>query len=310
MLLLLACSDDPVAEAGGIPVLDPPAEGEGFQVAMFGTAPPNAESWLCSVYDLPTTEAAAVNSVQFLQNEGTHHMTLSTTAFSDTPLEPGDYECADIYADTTVMEDVVMMFGNQGEAEGTLTLPEGVAANLPAGIQVMQEIHYVNPTTEEVPLYSYLNAYTIPQDEVVSGIWGGSVRDENIAIPAGASQHTEWSRCLMSEDVEVQFLASHTHARATEFTIAPYDGTAVGDVFYTNDDWHDPRITQYNPGLVVPAGQGFEFTCTWDNESDAEVNYGLSATDEMCNMAVVFTPFSVTAACEVVETSDGVLWEG
>ena len=311
LALVLSCSTAPTdsADADALPVLAPPAAGDGFQLTMFGTAPAHTEVWLCSVYDLPTTEAAAVNRVEYLQTPGTHHMTLSTTALGDTPIASGDYDCADLYADTTVMEDVVMMFGNQGEAEGTLTLPVGVAANLPAGIQILHEVHYVNTTDNDVAIYSYLNGLTIPQEDVVDGIWGGSVRDENLEIPVGA-EHTEWSRCVMNEDVEVQFLASHTHAQATAFTIAPFDGVTTGPVFYENYDWHDPLITQYVAPLVVPAGQGFEFTCSWFNDGDAPVNYGLLSTDEMCNMAIVFTPFSISAACEVVETSDGVLWEG
>jgi hypothetical protein len=188
-------------------------------------------------------------------------------------------------------------------------LPEGVAATLPAGIQILHEVHYVNTTSEEVPIYSYINGLTIPESEVVDGIWGGSVRDEHIEIPPQA-EHTEWSRCVMNEDVEVQFLASHTHEKGVEFTIAPFDGTTTGEVFYRNDDWHDPMIEQYMPAITVPAGQGFEWACTWRNDTDEAVNYGFNATDEMCNMAIVFTPFSVTAACEVVETSDGVLWDG
>lgn len=308
-LALIACaptSDDSAAPA---PVLAAPADGEGFQISMFGTAPAYSETWLCSVYELDTTEAQAVNSVQYLQNEGMHHMTLSTTALSGTRLENGTYDCADLYADSSLMQDVVMMFGSQGGAEGTLALPEGVAANLPAGLQVLHEVHYVNSTGSDVQLYSYVNALTIPQDEVVEGIWGGSIRDEYIEIPPN-SEHTEWSRCVMNEDVEIQFLASHTHARGTEFTIAPFDGVNTGAVFYSNDDWHDPMIVQSSPPMVVPAGQGFEWSCTWYNESSETVQYGTSATDEMCNMAMVFTPFSMTATCEVVETSDGVLWEG
>ena len=195
---------------------------------------------------------------------------------------------------------------SQGEAEGTLTLPDGVAATLPAGLQVIQEVHYVNATSEEVPVYSYINALTIPADEVTEGIWGGSVRDENIEVPP-QGEHTEWTRCVMNEDVQVQFLAGHTHQLGTRFTIAPFDGVTTGDVFFENDDWHDPNITQYNPGMNVPAGQGFEFSCTWFNNSDETVRYGVNATDEMCNMAIVFTPFSMTAACEIVETSDGVV---
>lgn len=310
LLTLCACPTTPVetGDSSDLPALAPPAEGAGFQVSMFGAAPAFTEVWLCSVYDIPTTSAAAVNSVEYLQTDGTHHMTLSTTALGETPIEPGDYDCADLYANSSVMQDVVMMFGNQGDAAGTLTLPEGVAANLPAAIQVLHEVHYVNTTDTEVPIYSYLNAYTIPQEEVVDGIWGGSVRDEHLEIPVGV-EHTEWSRCVMNEDVEVQFLASHAHALATEFTIAPFDGTTTGDVFYTNDDWHDPKIEQYTTPMAVPAGQGFEFSCTWFNDGEETINYGLLSTDEMCNMAIVFTPFSVTAECEVVETSDGYLAE-
>ena len=40
------------------------------------------------------------------------------------------------------------------------------------------------------------------------------------------------------------------------------------------------------------------------------ITYGLTAEDEMCNLAIVHTPFDPTASCVVVETSDGVLWEG
>jgi hypothetical protein len=309
VLLLLACAEEPSdTGASTLPTLDPPPAGEGFQVTMFGTAPAFSEVWLCEVYDLPTDDYMAVNWVEYLQNAGTHHMSLSTTFLSGVELAPGTYDCNDIYNDPSLMEGMVIMFGSQGAAEGTLQLPEGVAAGLPASIQIVHEIHYVNTTDTDLELYSYLNGWSIPAEDVVDTIWGGSVRDETIAIPP-ASEHSEWSRCVMNMDAEVHFLASHTHGRGRQFTIAPFDGTTTGEVFYSNTDWHDPMIVQYNPPLSVSAGQGFEFACTWENEGDTEVNYGLTADDEMCNMAIVFTPGDPSAACEVVETSDGVLWK-
>ena len=99
------------------------------------------------------------------------------------------------------------------------------------------------------------------------------------------------------------------HELGIGFTIAPFDGTETGDIIYSNDDWHIPNIVQYDPPLVIPAGTGFEWTCTWQNPGDEMVTYGSTAQDEMCNPAMVFSPFSVTADCEVVETSDGVLWQ-
>lgn len=308
-LFLLGCAVPAVGDSAdsSLPTLAPPAQGEGFQAAMTATAEPYSEAWWCAVYDLDTTTASAVNRVEYLQNEGTHHMTLSTTVLSDSPLEPGMHACDTLYSDTDLMESAVMMFGNQGAGEGSLQLPEGVAALVPAGIQVVHEVHYVNATDAPVELYSYLNAYTIPEAEVTDTIWGGQVRDETIEIPA-ASTSTEWTRCVMNEDVEVHFLGSHSHALATAFRVATFDGTSTGEVFYENHDWHDPLITQYNPPLVVPAGTGFEYACDYRNDSDAPVSYGYTADDEMCNLTIVFTPGSVTAECKVVETSDGVLW--
>jgi hypothetical protein len=286
--------------------LAPPAPGEGFQLEMALTAPALTEVWACNVYTIPITEPAAVNRVEYQQNFGTHHMSLSTMGLVGGQLEPGNYDCNDLYADPAFMENQIMIFGGQGDAEGEIQLPEGVVANLPTGIDIIHEVHYVNTTSEDLPLYSRVNAWTIPADEVVSGIWGGSVRDTTIEIPP-QSEHIEWTRCVMTEDVDLLFMASHMHKTGFEFTIATFDGTNVGDVMYRNDDWHSPRVTQFDPPMKLAKGTGFEFACHYRNETDATIRYGLTADDEMCNMTLVHTPMSLSAACEVVATSDGVL---
>ena len=303
--LLAAC---PETEGDTPPMLQAPADGEGFQLSMSARAEPGAEMWACAVYELPIRRLTGVNQVEFLQNAGTHHMTLSTLGLAPTEdLEPGMYDCGDLYGDSSLMENQIMFFGSQGVGEGVMNLPTGVAANFPPGLTVIHELHYVNVTDQPVDMYSIVNAYSIPQSEVEESIWGGQVRDETIDIPARETV-TEWTRCVMNEDVEVLFLAGHMHQLGIEFTIAPFDGTETGEIFYRNDDWHVPAIKQYDPPMVVPAGTGFEYACTWRNTTDEAVAYGPTATDEMCNMALVHTPFSLTALCEVVETSDGVIW--
>ncbi|MFT7623511.1 MAG: hypothetical protein ACI9WU_002694 [Myxococcota bacterium] len=301
-------SEDTTAEPA-IEPLAPPAEGKGFQVTMEAVAPPYEEIWVCDVYAMPIETIAAVNRVEVQQTEGTHHLTLSTLGLSSAGKVPhGRYDCNDLYGDSTLMEEQIMFYGNQGSASDVMQLPEGVAATLPSTIDVIHEMHFVNASAKPVDVFSRLNAYTIELDEVVTGIWGGSVRDEYINIPANAT-HSEWTRCVMNTDVEVLFLASHTHQLGVQFDVRRFDGTEVGDIMYTNDDWHIPLITQYDPPMIVPKGQGFEWTCTWDNYTDSPINYGNASTDEMCNLAVVFTPFDMGAFCEVVQSSDGVLWK-
>jgi hypothetical protein len=257
---------------------------------------------------MPLKGGANIHSVEMEQTPGTHHLTLSTLGLlGPGSIEHGRYDCTDLYGDSSLMEDQIMFYGNQGDATHSMVLPDGIAATFPGTLDIIHEVHYVNATLEDVEVYSRINAYIMPAAEVVDGIWGGSVRDEFIEIPA-ESTHTEWTRCVMNRDVEILFLASHMHGRGERFTIAPYDGETVGEIFYENDDWHVPKIVQYEEPLVVPIGQGFEWTCTWKNDDDHVVNYGLDASDEMCNLAVVFTPFDTTALCEVVGSSDGVLW--
>ena len=326
-LALMGCTDkdDDTGESDGLdrPVLEAPDPSDGFQLSMYGTAEPFSEVWMCSVYPLPVDAEGftAVQSVEYNQNEGTHHFTVSALNFSllggvtESPVEYGTYDCNELYGDSTLMEEAVMVFGGQGDPSGEMVFPDGTVANVPASIDVLHEVHYVNPTPDPVDIYSEINAYTVAQSAVEKSMWGGSVRDEHINVPPNGI-HTEWSRCVFNEDVEVMVLAGHQHALGTRFDIAPYNGETgeVGEVFFSNDDWHTPMITQYEEPISVPAGQGFEWTCEWNNTTDEEVNYGNESTDEMCNMAVVFRPtegtISLTAECEVVETSDGVLWDG
>lgn len=306
-LWLLACSGGDSSDSAEVSVelLEPPAPEDGFQLAMDYTVQAYTEAWKCAVYRLDTTDFSNVNWIHYQQNYGMHHMTIQTTGFIGGQLEPGMYDCESLLLEQ--MDSTLMIFGTQGDAEGILQLPEGVAASVPAGIDIIHEIHYVNTTDKSVDLYSRVNAYTISPEEVTDGIWGGNVRDENIHIPAN-STHSEWTRCVMNRDVDILFLAGHMHKRGIEFSIRMFDGELSGDIFYSNDDWHNPKITQYETPIHVPAGQGFEYGCTWNNPTDAPIQYGLTAEDEMCNLTFVHTPYDMDALCEVIETSDGVLW--
>jgi hypothetical protein len=308
LLLCAACGGSEKPSATTV-LLEPPPEGEGFQLKLEAEVAPGTEAWICDVKAMPNDVFANVNRVELVQTDGTHHLTLSTLGLAGGgDLEYGRYNCDELYGDSSLMENQIMFYGNQGAASDEMNLPPGVAAKIPAGLDVIHEMHYVNTGTEPVKLYSYINAWTAAAQDVKEGIWGGQVRDENINIPA-MSEHSEWSRCVFNEDVEVIFLASHMHARGKKFTIRPFDGEKSGDLIYTNDDWHIPLITQYEKPISVKKGEGFEWACTWKNEDTDTVTYGSAASDEMCNLAIVHTPMSLSAACEVVETSDGVLWE-
>jgi hypothetical protein len=165
----------------------------------------------------------------------------------------------------------------------------------------MHEIHYVNSTEEDVTAFSKINAYRYDPDKVENTIWGGAVRDTEISVPAGATGHIEWTRCTMNADVDVLFMSSHTHQLAERTVIRSFNGTDAGDVLYENTDWHAPPLKDMTSTPVhVPAGSGFEFECHYKNDSTSDVHWGFTAADEMCQIALVYTPGETTRKCDIV----------
>ncbi len=90
LLLLAACLDKESKDSAPVVGLEPPPAGQGFQLAMTSHVEPYTEAWDCAVYEIPIDEVENVNSVVYLNNEGSHHVTLSTLGFNSAgALEPG-----------------------------------------------------------------------------------------------------------------------------------------------------------------------------------------------------------------------------
>lgn len=289
--------------------LPPPALEEGFQMGIDTVAPAGGEIWKCAVADLPTPPGAftPVNRVHALQSPGVHHMdVMALGLLQGVVIEPGMYDCDALYEMyPAMMEEGIFIFATQNEEE-VLQLPEGVAANLPGALRVMVEIHYVNPTPREVPVWSRINAYTMDPEEVEDSIWGSAVRDVDINLEPGIEGWVEWTRCTLNRDVDMILLSSHTHELAERIEIYRFDGERTGELLYANDDWHAPELMQIDPPMPIATGTGFEFRCHYRNPTDHTVNWGFTAEDEMCQMAFVHTPFNLAAECEVVESGAGI----
>ncbi len=295
-LAAAACGSD-----GEVDPLPPPSPEEGFQVAMEVTVPAGEEVWMCQVSAIPGVEFTPVNHVESLQTAGVHHMDVMALQFAGVDLPPGLYDCNDVYRDyPNLMDDGLIIYAAQ-HAEQEITLPPGTVANLPGGLTVMQELHYVNATPEDVEAFSKINIYRYDGD-IEEQIWGGAVRDTNLNIPPGES--VEWTRCVMTEDVDILFLSSHTHQLARRFEIRLFDGETVGELVYENTDWATPALKSYGETpLHVAAGTGFEFQCHYSNDTGAMVHWGFGAAEEMCQIATVFTPGYASRTCEVVASS-------
>src|SRR5262249_30213909 len=144
-----------------------------------------------------------------------------------------------------------------------VNLPDGVAAAVPGGLQIMQEIHYVNTSATDAPVFSQVNAYLMDQADVKETLWGTVVRDTHLRLPPNA-EHSEWTRCVMHEDVRLLFLASHTHQLARSVEVRLFDGHEAGEMIYENTDWASPQLKDFTvEERHIPKGTGFEFVCNF-----------------------------------------------
>jgi hypothetical protein len=314
LVAFAACGDDDAvvaADAGPDAAppnpLAPPDPDKGVQFAMDLTAPANTEVWKCVVGHVPGVQPGIpldFNLVESKQSPNIHHMDLSVLLLPGDDIEPGTYDCDKLYADHPKLMDETIIYASQ-HPEQKLQLPEGTVAEVPSGVLTMLEVHYVNTTDVESSVFTRINAYWIDPNLVQKYIWGRAVRDVNIDVPAGGTAD-EWTRCEMSEDIDLLVLSTHTHALAMTTEVFKWDGVAVGDLVYTNEDWHAPMLMDLTSAPVhVKKGEGFEFHCHYQNPGAEDVHWGFKSTDEMCQLALVYTPGNPAIECVQVASSDG-----
>ena len=291
--------------------LQPPHPDDGVQFAMDITAPAQTEVWRCKVGRIPGVGNGLLldfNLVESKQSANIHHMDLAVLTLPQDDIEDGDYDCNELYAAYPTLMDEIIIYASQ-HAEQKLQLPPGIVAEVPSGLKTMLEVHYVNTTDEEQTVFSRINAYWIDPHDVTGFIWGNAVRDRNLNIPKGTTTD-EWTRCEMNMDVDLLVMSTHTHQLAVKTEVYRWANGKTGELVYTNLDWHAPLLMDLTTAPIhVKKGEGFEFHCHYENATDVDVSWGFKASDEMCQMAIVYTPGDRTARCVPVETSDGVILE-
>ena len=67
----------------------------------------------------------------------------------------------------------------------------------------------------------------------------------------------------------------------TDFKIYISGGSRNNELIYFTQDWQHPPLLQFNPPLVLNAGEGLKAVATYDNNTSEDLVYGLLSEDEM-----------------------------
>jgi hypothetical protein len=281
-LLAAACEDSGRGPTGPNPV------GATYDVSIGPvTLSPGEERIVCVDKRLPSDHPIDVVQMTSDLTPGGHHIILyksSATTENTTPFPCQSFR--DILTGT-----VPLFIAQKPHTE--LEFPRGVAYRFPAGQMVRMELHFLNATQAPASI-----AGTVHLGEATAGtvtdhanllFWGRVDIDIPAAQQATVGPSFHYFR---QTDLHIFGVTGHQHHLGTGFKIElanAIDDTAAQTI-YENNDWANPPLKSFDPPLSPKDGQGFRFTCSYDNTTSQTVKFGESVNDEMCFLWAYYYP--------------------
>lgn len=235
------------------------------------TLQPGDEHYYCYTMTLPVDRETAAIAYRPEYGAGTHHIFFGYTL---APEPDGFSEC-----DVLLRETWIPLFvGGQGTTD--LELPPGAANRLPAGTQLLLQLHLQNATSNPITARTSVQMDVTPptDDLIAAGIFGFD--DRRVSIPARAVAAQQVLTCMPGHQMEVFAVLGHMHQygqRIEIFRGLPDVGEVLFDEAFSFRD--QPTVPMH---FTVTPTDTISVRCTYDNPGDSPVVYGESSLNEMC----------------------------
>jgi hypothetical protein len=205
---------------------------------------------------------------------GTHHTVLGVDAASG---PDGELDCA---AFTLAHR---MLFAS-GVGTDELVLPEGVAIKIPAGTQLLINLHLFNAGDAALEGASGTEVLTVPASEVEQEaelVLAGRIGFSIPASPPGAAPtpFTVTGGCRFARQQTVVTVWPHMHQIGIHMKVTHEPSGAVwSDAPYSFDE----QVNYTIPPTLVDGGDLVRVDCTYLNDTGQPVPFGDSSEQEMC----------------------------
>jgi hypothetical protein len=317
-LALTACGDDTAGtpdtgtvtprDGGGMPgtdggggrdsAIDPGVEMFTIDWGPF-TAAPGEEDTRCVTKRLTNATQIRVHELHNVLGGYSHHLIVyrvadETESPDPTPCQPFTDTLDPTRGSTLVVTQ---------RAEERITLPDNVAFTLQPGQMVRLELHYINYGREPAEIEASSTFITMPEAQYMHEADFLFIGNPDIDVPARGTQTlgpTYFPVPAEFADANFFALTGHTHQYGTNVVVhtATGEGSPTAPVYDVPGwDWDEPATIYHNPPFTIPAGGGFQFTCTYDNTSDRAVGFGESANQEMCFFWAYYYPSHGARVC-------------
>lgn len=260
-----------------------PEPEQGFQIRSAGeTIQPGQDVEYCEVVKLPgdPSDTYYVKRFEAQMTQHSHHLiVVAAVPGSETEANMSEGDKVPCFTATTYGEEIIPVTGSQ-QPYREESFPTDVGRVFQGGQLLVFDYHYLNTTTEPLQARAAVNFHTVDASEVKRvaqdfGMFNLSIN----TLPGATSSFTK--SCTFSQDVMVHKLTRHTHQWGTDFEVTQVGGDADGEHVFTSNHYEDVDHLFDEP-VLMKAGTGYEFTCTFKNTTDKPLTFGVKATDEMC----------------------------
>jgi hypothetical protein len=269
----------------GRPRMPRPLRGEQMTIGPVAV-PSGKEVTECTYLKMPGRRDMAVNRVKIKVRGGSHHIHLYRPT-DQTRDVPNGHETCNFAVNFDEWELVLA-------SQSTLLnwkLPPGIAFHFRGGEQLLAQTHYVDNGLLSSPPdgWAIFNLYAIPEKRVKSYVGSIFGQDRDVVVPPHSTTSAT-TRCVFPKPVTMVALTGHYHFRGVHFTASVWDGTTTGAQIYQQKGYLEPAFRRYRDGEVANI-PGLEWTCTWDNPTDATFKFGpFTDVNEHCNLFAFYYP--------------------
>lgn len=257
----------------------------GFKIEVPRTTiGPSDDIYPCWVFPLELTGPSHfVAGATMIAGNGLHHGNVTTRPKTGEGVRP--CENSDPLGEATdVLQGGSVLFGSTTQLVGQewRHFPDGYAYKIKDGYEIVARMHYFNPSNETIETDVSYEWFTVDEATVTTQVAPVFWQIVNYTIPAH-SELTVSASCDIPKEMHLLEGMPHMHSRGIAFTASYKGGALAGERFIDSPGYSpDGAIQQFQPAIDMSQGEGFDFTCTWYNDTNRPVQDGASGNQEMC----------------------------
>ncbi|WP_437812233.1 hypothetical protein [Sorangium sp. So ce1078] len=263
------------------------------------TVQPGVERTQCVIRSLDNAEAKKIGRIRNELPAGSHHLVVYRT--NDVEERPEPFDCSPFSDIGDPTKGSPLMIAQRPEE--TLEFPDGIGISIQPRQMIRLEMHYVNATPEPIEVSATTTLVAMAGDSFeheADFLYFGNF-DVHVDPRSTATLGPVFIRPPDGlGDVKYFGVTGHTHRWGTNVLVTASPGpdgpeTPVYDV--ERWSWSEPATVYHDPPFQLDPGGGFNLTCTWNNLSDRRVDYGGTASDEMCFFWTYYYPSQGAYVC-------------